>query len=101
MTTKEHELSLIDATEYLPKRRGKPLSVRTLDRWIKAGCRGVMLSAWKRGGRWFTSVEALELFRDGCTNRSVVTTPPLPSANQASAAVRRARATLEGAGFYQ
>lgn len=99
MTNPSQELCLVDAAEYLPKRRGKSVSVRTIDRWIKIGCRGVKLDAWKRGGIWFTSTEALERFADECTPRPAPTIM-LPTSRQQKASIAAAVESLRKSGFY-
>lgn len=64
----ETVLSLPDAARRLPPyRRGRPVSVSCILRWALSGVRApgggkVHLEAVRCGGRWLTSVEALERF---------------------------------------
>lgn len=98
-TVAQTELSLSDAAEWLPRHRGKPIARQTLDNWIKIGCRGVKLVAWKRGGRWYTSIEALDQFSEECTKLPSATVS-LPTDRQVSRGVRSARRVLAASGFY-
>ncbi len=52
-----------------PSRRGRPVSISCLFRWIRDGVKlpsGVVvrLEAVRLGGRWITSIEALKRFAD-------------------------------------
>ncbi len=55
-------IPLAKARELFPKVNGKHPAVRTLGRWGLTGLRGVRLELTKIGGRWFTTVEAIETF---------------------------------------
>lgn len=61
----ETVLSFAEATDHLPRRRGrrKP-HVTTLYRWAQRGCRGVKLETIQVGGTKCTSLEALQRFFD-------------------------------------
>ncbi len=64
---RETPLSLADAAKHVPPfRKGRPVSVSCLMRWIQKGVRTpagvVRLEACRCGGRWITSLEALERF---------------------------------------
>lgn len=70
----EKLLSLADAAKFLPAgRRGRPVSISCLLRWIVVGVRTpsgkVRLEAIRVGSRWLTSSEALERFADRLTPR--------------------------------
>lgn len=54
---------LVEASNYLPKRRGKKVHVSTLFRWVSRGVSGVHLETCKVGGIRYTSLEALRRFR--------------------------------------
>jgi hypothetical protein len=57
----EKLISLTQATRLLPPSRDeKPVHISTLIRAIQKGHRGVTLEALRIGGRWVTSVEALQ-----------------------------------------
>lgn len=92
----KHDISLNEAADLLPRRNGQKVSIQTLMRWIKQGCRGVKLSAWKWGGRWYTSPEELDLFR----RRSRPASAPRRTPAQREAAIRAAREELRKDGFY-
>lgn len=51
------DISLREASDQLG------VSYRTMLRWVKSGVNGRRLDAWKLGGRWFTSLSAIEEFR--------------------------------------
>lgn len=92
------ELTLSQAAKQTPGRDGKPVHINTIRRWVAKGFRGVRLSAWRRGGMWFTSASALEQFKVDCTrvaNASVVRTPDVVAQE-----VAEARAELQRLGFY-
>jgi hypothetical protein len=78
----EATLSLSQAAKLLPPgRRGRPVTLPCLLRWILDGVKTpngvVRLEAARLGGRWLTSVEALERFADKQT-------PKLDDQSQAS-----------------
>lgn len=50
-----------------PTRLDRPTHVSTIIRWITHGVRGVRLEAVRLGGRWVTSVEALDRFAAALT----------------------------------
>src|SRR5262245_29559667 len=65
----ETMLSLRDASRRIPpSRNGKPTHVSTLLRWILNGVKGVKLDAVRLGGRWVTSVEAIQRFSRNLTS---------------------------------
>ncbi len=64
----ESVLSLTDAVEHLPQRRGgRSVHVATLYRWAQRGVRGVKLEALQVGGTKCTSIEALQRFFERLT----------------------------------
>src|SRR5262245_23079114 len=71
----EQMLSLSQAAKLLPSNRsGRPVSLGCLLRWVLSGVRlpdgaTVRLEAVRLGGRWLTSVEALQRFADRQTPR--------------------------------
>jgi Protein of unknown function (DUF1580) len=71
----EQTLSLSGAAKMLPPgRRGRPVNLSTIFRWIFDGIKGsdgvtIRLEAIKLGARWLTSVEALERFAEAQTPR--------------------------------
>jgi hypothetical protein len=64
----ETALSLADIPKRLPRgRRGRPVHLSTPLRWILQGAKGpngevVRLEAVRLGGRWITTIEALNRF---------------------------------------
>jgi hypothetical protein len=79
----EELLSLSDAAKRLPPhRRGRPVHPSCIFRWIFEGVRlpsreRVRLEAVRLGGRWLTSVEALQRFAERLTPR--IDTEPGPT----------------------
>jgi hypothetical protein len=70
--TAETLLPLSRAARVLPpSRRGKPVNVSTLFRWVTKGAKGVRLEAVRLGGQWFTSAEALRRFAARLTEGSL------------------------------
>jgi hypothetical protein len=71
---RESMLGLAEAARRLPAHReGKPVSASCLLRWVLTGVRGpsgkVHLEAVRLGGKWITSLEALERFAEALTPR--------------------------------
>ena len=58
----EQPLSLSDAAKALPRINGKRPHSSTLWRWARKGLQGVKLETRRLGGRFVTSIEALERF---------------------------------------
>jgi hypothetical protein len=89
----ETTVSLSQAARLLPPgRRGRPVSLSCLLRWVLGGAKGpggdlIRLEAVRLGGRWLTSREALQRFAERLT-------PQLGSAPAAAPRTpgRRARA---------
>jgi hypothetical protein len=69
----EGTLSLLQAAKLLPPgRRGKPVTLSCVLRWVLQGVKGpggtiIRLEAARLGGRWITSREALERFSQALT----------------------------------
>jgi hypothetical protein len=72
-STKEHLLSLAEATKLIPAARdGKRTHTSTLLRWIVRGTQSpegklVRLEAVRFGSRWFTTAEAIRRFSERLT----------------------------------
>lgn len=62
MIFKETMLTFSQAASHLPRMQGKKIHTSTLWRWARKGVQGVKLETRKLGGRFFTSLEALERF---------------------------------------
>src|SRR5262245_44274246 len=89
----EKVLALVQAAKLVPPaRNGKKCHTSTLLRWITRGQAGVKLEGLRLGGRWFTSLEALQRFAEALTpDRSAdQPTPRTPVArNRADEKARR------------
>jgi hypothetical protein len=66
---------LNEASEWFPKRNGKPLGSSALRRRIHTGKRGVRLQAVRDGGEWFTCREWVEEFMAAVTAASLKKPP--------------------------
>jgi len=104
MLSNETCLTFSELSRELPKIGGKRLNVSTLWRWALRGNRGVKLECLKLGGRYLSSIPAVERFAVSCAERtssdlatreaeraaqaqSVVVTPP----KKLTTAIRRAQ----------
>jgi hypothetical protein len=82
----ESTISLTQAARLLPPgRRGRPVSLSCILRWILTGAAGpygerVRLEAVRLGSRWLTSREALQRFAERLTPRLDGEEPPVPRA---------------------
>jgi Protein of unknown function (DUF1580) len=101
----ESTISLIQAAGLLPPgRRGRPVSLSCLLRWVLTGARGpsgerVRLEAVRLGGRWITSRQALQRFAERLTPRIFAAPAPIPrTASQRQGASERAEEELERRG---
>jgi hypothetical protein len=92
--TAENMLSLAQAARRLPPgRRGRPVSLSCVLRWVLEGAPGpdgrrVRLEAVRIGGRWLTSAEALGRFAAALTPRLTdesATAPRTPRQRQRAA----------------
>lgn len=67
-STKERPIGLADAAKILPKNsNGKKLHVRTIERWIRRGLRGIQLEGGFFGGSLATSRESIDRFQKKLT----------------------------------
>lgn len=66
-------LTLAEAASYFPTRNGRRLHVRSIQRRIIKGCRGVRLAGFKDGTLWFTTRAWIREFQDACTRKAGVT----------------------------
>lgn len=101
----ETVLSLAAAARSLPpSRRGRPVTVSCLMRWISDGVRlpsgaVVRLEAVRMGGRWLTSTEALRRFALSQTPAFNNPSPMPRSASASQRAADRANRQLERIGI--
>ena len=90
-------ITLTEAAKLLPRRGGKHVSIDTLKRWIKKGCRGVRLAGGPVGNVWYTSREALDEFRAACAARAGV--QPVKTLAERSREQQRMDQELAAAGW--
>ena len=57
-------LTVRQVARRIPGQRGKPINISAIYRWIQRGVDGRRLEAVRIGGRFYTSVEALERFSE-------------------------------------
>ena len=57
-------LTVRQVARRIPGRSGKPINISAIYRWIQRGVDGKRLEAVRIGGRFYTSVEALERFSE-------------------------------------
>lgn len=100
----EKTLSLTQAAKLLPPgRQGRPVNLSTVFRWIADGVQApdgsiVRLDAVRLGGRWLTSVEALQRFAEAQTPAPSTRPTFVKSPAARSKAAAKAGRALERAG---
>lgn len=107
MLTDETVLSFSEAARALPRVNGRKIHATTLWRWARKGVQGVRLEARRLGGRFVTSLEALERFSRELAERELpgshpaVRGPRRPTRSEAERerAVQEAEERLRAAGF--
>ncbi len=62
MLRDETVITFAEAARSLPPLNGRHVHTSTLWRWARRGCRGVKLEVRRLGGRFVTSIEALDRF---------------------------------------
>ncbi len=103
MLTDERVVTFTEAAKLLPKMNGKRPHASSVWRWARKGVQGVRLESRRVGGRFVTSVEALERFTERLAaidlpDRSEP--PSKPRTTRARAlAVERAEAECAAAGI--
>src|SRR5262249_43174682 len=101
----ETPVSLSQAARLLPPgRRGRPVTLSCVLRWVLDGVRlpsgdTVRLEAIRLGGRWLTSVEAMERFALSQTPRLDSPTPVIRTPRQRLRAAERATRELKRVGI--
>src|SRR5688572_3574372 len=102
MLTNETTVTLAEAAAQLPRLNGKRIHTSALWRWGVKGVRGVRLEMLLLGGRYLTSLEALERFGRALAETGHPSTPPprkiRPECSRRKA-VARAEADLRRAGI--
>jgi hypothetical protein len=101
----ETALSLAAATRLLPPgRQGRPVSLSCILRWVLTGAKSlsgemVRLEAVRLGGRWLTSVEALQRFAERLTPTFHASPPMYHTPARRRRASEKAAAELGKAGI--
>lgn len=96
------EIDLATAASLLPRRsNGKKVHVRTVQRWMERGCRGVYLAGSKAGNAWYTTRAAIEQFRAQSTARSIrmPQSVPVQLPSEARRRAKKTAASLKAKGF--
>ena len=106
MLHNETVLTFSEAAARLPRLNGKKVHASSLWRWARKGIGGVHLETRRIGGRFVTSIEALERFTRALAEVPLKGrgTSPAPLARtrterQREQAVERANAALKAAGI--
>ena len=95
---KEQLITLADAAAMLPRRRaGRKPHVSTIYRWASRGLKGIVLETLVVGGTTCTSVDALQRFFDGLSQR--IPNQPGLQPKQIEMQLRRASKILDDAGI--
>ena len=83
-------IGFVEVTRRFPKTNGRGLHVATVHRWRKPGVAGVRLESLRVGGRWMTTIEAIDRFVTA-TNAARDRPGPAadPSRRRQAAAARR------------
>jgi hypothetical protein len=94
------EITQAEAANALPRKsNGRKVHVRTVQRWIEKGCRGVFLEGRRAGNVWYTTLEAIERFRSAGTASRIASQPvAIPTVTQQRRNQREAAAKLKAKG---
>ena len=84
MLQNEKVLTFSEATRALPPVNGKRPHSSTIWRWARKGVQGVRLETRRLGGKFVTSVEALERFAKALAEVDVPERSPIPNAGRGS-----------------
>ncbi len=93
---RETLLSIRQAARRIPGRRGKPIHVSAVYRWIQRGVDGVRLEVVRVGGTTYTSAESLQRFSEALTQARH---GDQPSPTRLRTSSNNARKELERHGF--
>jgi hypothetical protein len=103
MLTNERKVTFSEAAEHLPLLNGRKIHTSALWRWATRGVRRVKLEALLLGGRYVTSIEALERFGRGLAETAAPKDIPPATRPRTDRhrekAIGRARKRLEAAGI--
>lgn len=99
----EEVLTFVEAAAKLPRLNGKRPHASTLWRWGRRGLRGIRLEVRRVGGRFCTSIEALDRFSKELAEIDLPDRPAAPAKHaterQREQSVERAERTLAKAGI--
>ncbi len=103
MLQNEQIVTFAEAAKALPKFNGKRPHTCTIWRWARKGCRGVKLEVRRLGGRFVTSMEALERFSKELGEVELpdrpAPPPKRPTNRQRLKSIEKAKQTLKEAGI--
>ena len=98
----ESMMTLAEAANYLPRNQhGKKITLRTLERWVRHGHRGVKLEGLPLGAKIYTSKEAIQRFSNALAAKDSGSHPVVELAPKkpATKSHRQASASLAKAGW--
>lgn len=72
MLTDEKLITFTEASTSLPLRNGRPVHSSSIWRWARRGIGGIQLETLRIGGRYLTSLPALERFTKNLTDQDVL-----------------------------
>ena len=84
MLKDETVVTFSEAAATLPKLNGRKLHASTLWRWARKGLKGVKLETRRLGGRFVTSLEALDRFSEKLAKIGVEEPAPMAPAKRKS-----------------
>jgi hypothetical protein len=103
MLSTENVVTLSEAAAHLPRLNGRKPHTSTLWRWARKGIRGIKLETRRVGGRFVTSVEALDRFAKTLSEIPLADRPDPPpkppTDRQRQRSVEQAERTLAKAGI--
>ena len=104
MLCDEQIVTFSEATKVLPKVNGHRPHASTIWRWARKGVHGIRLETRRLGGRFVTSIEALDRFSEALAaidlpDSPKVAAPKHPTNKQRERSVAQATRTLAGAGI--
>ena len=104
MLADEKILTFTEAARTLPPIAGKRCHPSTICRWARKGCKGVRLEVRRLGGRFVTSIEALERFSEALAaidlpEHPEAPAPRLPTDRQRAKSIGRAEKVLTAEGI--
>ncbi|MGB2985455.1 MAG: DUF1580 domain-containing protein [Phycisphaerae bacterium] len=100
----EHVVTFSEAARSLPKVNGRRPHASSIWRWVRKGIRGVKLESRRVGGRFVTSLEALERFSKALAEIDLPDRPKTTSGRRATSRqrakpIKKAEAVLTAGGI--